>query len=373
VDALTGDVLHRIGPDKFATQQVPEMEFSMPSDLAVMRNRTNTGGRSSDPGAENVSVGYMDRIYASDTGGNIWGINVAAVGADASTPPEFAISRLASMGSTVVDDKQHPAANNRKFFFNPDVVYSTTSTGSQYDAVLIGSGDREHPFDMVVKNRFYMIKDKNVGTLLAKEIDDGSVDPALKWGAPTMGIVTDSDKDLVDLTSNCLQAAANCDSTKGETQDGVSKALNDPGNKGWKIEFPNTGEKTVATATTAAGTVIFNTNEPKQDTVTGTAANTGSKSANACVSDLGTARQYGINYQDATSKNIFSSLPTQYVESGGRDALFAGGGFLPTPVPVVVQIDGKYYQTVIAGVQTTNPGGLKFQSRLRTYWYRKTE
>ena len=61
------------------------------------------------------------------------------------------------------------------------------------------------------------------------------------------------------------------------------------------------------------------------------------------------------------------------MEAGGRDAKFAGGGFLPTPVPVVVQIDGKYYQTVIAGVQTTNPGGLKLQSRLRTYWYRKTD
>jgi hypothetical protein len=46
---------------------------------------------------------------------------------------------------------------------------------------------------------------------------------------------------------------------------------------------------------------------------------------------------------------------------------------VPMPVPVVVQIDGKYYQTVIAGVQTTNPGGLKLQSRLRTYWYRRAD
>jgi hypothetical protein len=35
-----------------------------------------------------------------------------------------------------------------------------------------------------------------------------------------------------------------------------------------------------------------------------------------------------------------------------------------------VQIDG-YYQTVCSGVQCTNPGGLKLQSRIRTYWYRK--
>jgi len=82
-----------------------------------------------------------------------------------------------------------------------------------------------------------------------------------------------------------------------------------------------------------------------------------------------------VNFQNGNSGDIFNSLPTQYVpsEGHGRFATFAGGGFLPTPVPVVVQIGGTYYQTVIAGVQTTNPGGLKLQSRLRTYWYRKTD
>ncbi|HXR59177.1 MAG TPA: hypothetical protein VN747_07650, partial [Burkholderiales bacterium] len=65
----------------------------------------------------------------------------------------------------------------------------------------------------------------------------------------------------------------------------------------------------------------------------------------------------------------------QYVPSagGGRYALFAGGGFLPQPVPAVVQIGGKYYQTIISGVQATNPGGLSLQRRVRTYWYKKLD
>jgi len=234
-----------------------------------------------------------------------------------------------------------------------------------------------------------MIKDTNISSLVTADVDATNTDLTIKWAAPTIKIVTDtrpfvglgSDSstavDLFDVTNNCLQTAANCNtgafSGTGQTQAVASAALKAA--KGWKLLYPNTGEKTVATGTTAAGTVIFNTNQPKQDTVSGTGDNTANGTADAgqCVSDLGTARQYGINYLDATSKNIFSSLPTQYVETGGRDAMFAGGGFLPTPVPVVVQIDGKYYQTVIAGVQTTNPGGLKFQSRLRTYWYRKTD
>ena len=72
---------------------------------------------------------------------------------------------------------------------------------------------------------------------------------------------------------------------------------------------------------------------------------------------------------------IFNTLPTQYVPSSGhsRFAVFAGGGFLPAPVPAVVQIGGKYYQTVIAGVQATNPGGISLQTRVRTYWYKNLE
>ena len=53
--------------------------------------------------------------------------------------------------------------------------------------------------------------------------------------------------------------------------------------KGWKLLMSNTGEKTIAPATTSAGTVIFNTNQPKQDTVTGLSANVGANSGNFCT------------------------------------------------------------------------------------------
>jgi len=245
----------------------------------------------------------------------------------------------------------------RKFEFQPDVVYSSNpTTGTLYDAVLLGSGDREHPFDMVVNNRFYMIRDLNIGTL-----------------APSATVTPIVESNLFDITDGCLQQASLCPG--GVTQAQAQASLDAA--KGWKFLFAptNIGEKTVSSATTAASTVIFNTNQPKQDTVTGTGTNVGANASNQCTSDLGTARQYGLNFQTGNSQNIFNTLPTQYVPTAGlgRYATFAGGGFLPTPVPVVVQIGGKYYQTVIAGVQTTNPGGLKLQSRLRTYWYRKTD
>jgi Tfp pilus tip-associated adhesin PilY1 len=357
LNATTGAILWRAGPEASATKQVPEMTYAMPGDLAVMRNRANTSSRSPDIGTESVPTGYMDRIYASDTGGNVWRFDVADASGDAATAPAFVVSRLASISEAPVTGT-HAALNYRKFMFNPDVVY-----GTDFDAVLIGSGDREHPFDMVARNRFYMFKDKNLGTLVSTDVNTVSGDPTVKWAAPTVGIITDTTGGtlLFDVTNNCIQNEAACSSGQTTASAKSDLALA----KGWKLQLSTTGEKVIAPATTAAGTVIFNTNEPKDDTVTGVTT--------TCVSELGTARQYGLSYTDASATYIFGNLPTQYVPSGGRFAIFAGGGFLPQPVPVVVQIDGKYYQTVIAGVQTTNPGGLKLQTRVRTYWFRKVD
>jgi type IV pilus assembly protein PilY1 len=360
VNALTGAVLWRAGPDASANMVVTGMNYSITADLAIMRNRTNTAARTTTPGIENVPTGFMDRIYAPDTGGNVWRIDVA----DAA-PGNWTVTKLAalSVSSASSSSTGSPAAvDMRKFEFQPDVVYSSNpTTGQLYDAVLLGSGDREHPFDMVVNNRFYMVRDINTGTIT----------PAMVASASPP--VTVGESDLYDITNGCLQQASLCPG--GTTQASAAAALDAA--KGWKFLFAptNVGEKTVSSATTAASTVIFNTNQPKQDTVTGTTTNVGSNASNQCTSDLGTARQYGLNFQNGNSQNIFNTLPTQYVPTAGlgRYATFAGGGFLPTPVPVVVQIGGKYYQTVIAGVQTTNPGGLKLQSRLRTYWYRKTD
>mgnify|MGYP003343342869 FL=1 len=182
---------------------------------------------------------------------------------------------------------------------------------------------------------------------------------------------TITESNLTDLTDDCLQSTSLC--TGSNTQTSVASSL--LANKGWYVTLSNSGEKVIAPATTSAGTVIFNTNQPKQDTVTGSGStpNVGPNAGNYCTSDLGTARQYGLDYQDATSNNIYDNLASQYRSSSGRYATFAGGGFLPAPVPVVVQIDGKYYQTVISGVQATNPGGLTLQTRVRSYWYKQTQ
>ena len=212
--------------------------------------------------------------------------------------------------------------------------------------------------------------DHSLPCTVAMGLIDGTITPAM-MSPPSTPPSTITESNLTDLTDDCLQSTSLC--TGSNTQTSVASSL--LANKGWYVTLSNSGEKVIAPATTSAGTVIFNTNQPKQDTVTGSGStpNVGPNAGNYCTSDLGTARQYGLDYQDATSNNIYDNLASQYRSSSGRYATFAGGGFLPAPVPVVVQIDGKYYQTVISGVQATNPGGLTLQTRVRSYWYKQTQ
>ncbi len=360
VNALTGAVLWRaVSPNSsgaadgvssgMTTKTVSGMDFAIAGDLAVLKNRGNATTRGT-AGTESVQTGYLDRIYAVDTGGQVWRVDVSAASAT-----NFVVTKLASIAAA----SGTSSASMRKFMFSTDVVYSNESTGTLYDAVLVGSGDREHPFDQTVSNRFYMFKDFNVGSLTTALVTSPNTPPA-----------TITESNLFDVTNNCLQTASTCNTGAGQTQASAAASL--LAAKGWMLQMSSTGEKTIAPATTSAGTVIFNTNEPKQDTVTGTAKNVGPNAGNFCTSDLGTAKQYGLNYQTAVSANIYTALPANFQSTSGRSATFAGGGFLPAPVPVVVSIGGKFYQTVISGVQATNPGGLSLQTRVRTYWYKKT-
>jgi Tfp pilus tip-associated adhesin PilY1 len=62
-------------------------------------------------------------------------------------PQHWQLSVLARLGGA--------GTSARKFLYPPDVV--------RYDrghAVLLGSGDREHPFDSLSRNRFFMVKDE---------------------------------------------------------------------------------------------------------------------------------------------------------------------------------------------------------------------
>ncbi len=326
VDATNGNLLFRFGPDAGASLRVTDMQFAIPADVVIL-NRDGDNTRIL-PGKENIQPnlkGFVDRIYAVDTGGQVWRLDV-----DPADITMWTATKLAAISGTALSDK-------RKFLFQPDVVAASDGI-SNFDAVLVGSGDREHPFDATVANRYYMFKDR-------KFVD---VNPATV--SPTAPI---TEADLFDATNDCLQDTA-CSSSQ------ITQAQADLLNgSGWLIKLLS-GEKTIGSSVTIAGTTFFGTNQPS--------ATAGGQN---CGSNLGIARVYEVNFNDATATTNLNA--TAGMSAADRSKVIAGGGFLPPPQYEITQIGKDDKQGVQFGPSREDAGSIKFEARVRTYWFRKVE
>ena len=331
VNALTGALIWSAGPiGSGATKEVAGMNYAIPSDVTVIRNE---------------SGGSVNRAYVGDTGGNMWRIDFRSDGALAS--PNLALTTVTKLAS-IAD--QSTAAGRRKFLFPPDVVAQPEG----FDAVLIGTGDREHPFDTTVTNRFYMFKDKGPDT--GAVTGATACDPTITEGSIANASCTpDPIAGLTDLTSNCLQDASAC--TGGETQATVQNNL--ALGRGWYITLGG-GEKVVGNAISLAGTTFFNTNQPSATAGGGT-----------CGSNLGVARQYQVATADATATSDLNAVGG--LTGADRSLVHAGGGYLPSPVHVVVMLGGKPVEAVISGIQVSTPAGASLSARLRKFWYKEVD
>jgi type IV pilus assembly protein PilY1 len=305
VDAFSGTVLWRVGPEAYgnATYELkhPDMTCSISSDISVLENR-------------NTRVAQA--LYVGDTCGNVWRADVTS-----ETPEKWAVTKIAALSTGSSSD----IAGKRKFLFPPDIVLSKDSLGSHF-AVLLGSGDREHPFDTTVQNSFFMVKDRGAENTTTYSIAAGP-----------------SSSDLPVAFTDVFNAT---------NVDGVNDF-------GWRIDLLP-GEKNVGSAVTVSGTTFFNTNQPSSTAGGG-----------ACGSNLGIARQYLVSYTDASATKDLNGLGS--LSTANRSKIHSGGGYLPSPVPIVVEIDGKKHQVVCSGIVCTNPGGLTLDARLRTYWYKEID
>ena len=312
VDAFTGDILWQAGPGpepggiSHHYEVVSGMDYAIPSEVTVISNRDGDA--------------VKNRAYVGDTGGNIWRIDM-----EESDFEDWEVTQLASIAD------QSNNTSMRKFLYPPDVVYA-----DGYDAVLIGTGDREHPFDTTVVNRMYMFKDTHTGTSVGSH-----------------SVIQESN--LYDATTNCIQDPSAC--TSGVTSEIAQADLDASG--GWYITL-NSGEKVISNAVTLNQVTFFNTNQP------GSTAGTAS-----CASDLGIARQYQVYYSDATA--VWDRNADSDTDAGDRSETQPGGGYLPSPVPVIVQIDGETHEAVISGVRVDEPPGSRLESRYRKYWYKQIE
>ena len=192
--------------------------------------------------------GFADRIYAGDTGGNVWRVDMPGT-----TISDWTVVQLASLGSSVDNE------NDRRFFSAPTVVRAlitetVTTTVTQedgtevvsidrfdrpYEAVLIGSGDINNPLGTDTLDKYFMIKDSNI---ITRSLTGDDVPTVIEMGA------------LKDYTLNPFQGLTG-EALLVEQLDASSKS-------GWYIDLIGSGEKSTSSSLVYSGVVYFNTYTP---------------------------------------------------------------------------------------------------------------
>ncbi len=199
------------------------MQFPFPSDMTSV----DTDGD-----------GFVDRIYAGDTGGQLWRFNIK----DTST-------------GSWTGEMIFKAPAGIKFFYKPSVAVE-----SKFTMVAIGSGDREHPLNTAVVDRMYMIKDK--GQTSGSNIGENQ---------------------LMDVTANELQGAGTSETRQQE----ILASLNSDSNYGWMVRLStNAGEKILASPL-VLNKVAYYTSYAPNTTVAVDPCSPG---------NLGISRLYALNY-----------------------------------------------------------------------------
>jgi len=366
LDALTGNIVWQAKGGGGSNEcvgtlcELADMVYPIPSDVTLVdRNIADESG-------------FVDRLYVPDLGGNIWRVDLEPAGgnttaATGNTPDTWRVTKFANVGGG--------GTTKRKIFFPPDIV--TTNT---FDAIMFATGDREHPTRdhkaLSVLNRFYMLKDTNVGNSAAgwtpivddstpTEFDDDPLTAAGSWAQATDPAATG----LFNATPTLPTVAS------AQPTEGIDPTFNatDASFKGFFITLKNAvatknadgsttygpsienGEKSVNAPTTTGGFTFFGTNTPIPP------------DPSVCQPNLGTARGYRINFLTGESKFV----------------VFDGGGLPPSPVAGAVVINGQTVPFLIGGGNPdgTNPDDLSpvggqeppipiTPLRSRIYWYR---
>ena len=128
LDAVSGALLWSAGPkDSGASLELTSMTNSIPADITVV----DTDGN-----------GIADRMYAGDMGGRIWRFDITSGSAEKSLVTGGV---FASLGSA--DQATPVRADNRRFYYAPDVALISTRGAKPYYNLAVGSGYRGHPLE----------------------------------------------------------------------------------------------------------------------------------------------------------------------------------------------------------------------------------
>ncbi|MEM6508613.1 MAG: PilC/PilY family type IV pilus protein [Pseudomonadota bacterium] len=226
--------------------------------------------------------GYIDRLYATDTGGDVWRVDMPSDSPTDSENP-WTHFKLASLGSSL-------STQDRRFFYKPLIARTmfskvsetsvngetvTTRIDTPFDAVLIGSGNRSKPTGTVTNDQLFMIRDINTVT-----------QPFL--GSDVPAAITQAD--LMNMDSDPF----------GNALDDVDKFTDleiELGEyHGWYYNLASAGEKSLAASTVIGGVAYFTTYTPASSTET----------ANQCSLTGGSGSLYAFHLHYGTK--VYDSL-----------------------------------------------------------------
>ena len=278
VDAETGSLLFSFTPDKSSTlnKQIADMDYSMPGSVSVL---------------DSDGDGVSDRIYAGDTGGQIWRIDMK--GEDKS---KWTAIKFASLGNAHLSGAAKKLEDDRRFFAHP-VLVRTLNKGWEYDgtnylyserpfdAVLIGSGDRNRPSsESTTKNVYVMLRDYHVNPTLFGATSEPAVPSTITL------------KDLYDVTRDPF-IGLNQKQIVNTTKALTSKL-------GWKFWLNESGEKSMGAGLVLQGKLYFTSFLPKVQDF-----------QQCTIQSIGTMRQYMIDMHYGTSfKYVLDSSNQEVIQ-----------------------------------------------------------
>ncbi len=273
LDALDGSVVWRVSPDEDSetNRNEPGLLDSVPAQVTVL-----------DSNGDDVT----DRMYFPDTGGNVWRVDL--VDEDRAN---WTIFKLASLGGNT-------AETDRRFLDGIDISMTKTS-GLSYDALALGSGNRAHPLDRVAKDRFFVLRDTAIQSVMHVP-NDGNPD---RNACEDSGLNPDSlpcreippaitEGGLYDATANLIQDGS-------DTERAAARVELMSTSEGWFIDLERTGEKSLSRSITLKGRLFFSTYVPPDPLDPDVEY--------VCRPSEGTGFLYAVGLHDATAQYDWSA------------------------------------------------------------------
>jgi type IV pilus assembly protein PilY1 len=322
--------------------------------------------------------GFTDRIVVGDTGGNVWRVDLGDDSDPGSLPmtqseitDDWEMNLLAKLGRHGPNSGCHATSldvvacrrNDRRFFHEPDYVLSMDQDGA-FDAIVLGSGDREDPLDYgryrsatlvetFTENAVFMLKDRVIGTY---QRNDRSSDA--DYTPPLTSTAASGHLALADATNNCTQDLVNF-----ARSDCVLDFYN-----GWFIKLlEGKGEKLLAGALTAANRIYFSTYLPPR-----------SNEATTCGPSEGTGLFYAVGLKQGTAVFNYNSTDcpstgcgTSEAPNSAKDRFDAlGSAGIPAEVVYINIPDPSGAEVKCALSSDLNCRSLPGATRFRTFWYK---